>query len=447
MHKILPSIFYLYIFTFWLPGNSIKGVPIKHLLFGALIIMIAIHFLQNFKQNFSETNIISYFKKLFDMKEKRFLKTPYVPMFISSFFIIVWYLYSLFSGNTSSPTQMLVNLISLIGTCFLTYYIIQHKLVDIESIKQWIFITAFVKVGFTLLIEIGIMNFGLTYEQFMNIYAQLDSQPVSMHMESLGMYRIMTPSDSFPFVALGFLIADKGYSKIIRGLTVVSLICFSLIIYSRIIFLQLALTLFIALILRKVNFRNRNDLISIGKLIASLSLMVALAFIIFPRTATNIYDSLTYRLFSEETVKSDNIRDIQADVIFDNIADSPIVGKGLGYYDIEFTRSDIAPYSYELEYFSFIMQFGILGFILIIAMLIYSFYLMINFNIVNLNIRYLIYFNFLFWVVKPFFNPNFLSSNSGSLIATLVVLSIYYFNREQESDLSYPKLTEEKLSE
>ncbi|MHC5268668.1 O-antigen ligase family protein [Enterococcus sp. LJL98] len=306
---------------------------------------------------------------------------------------------------------------------------------NIENVKKWIFITAFVKVGFTLLIEIGIMNFGLSYEQFMNIYAQLDSQPVSMHMEYLGMYRIMTPSDSFPFVALGFLIADKNYSKIIRGLTVISLVCFSLIIYSRIIFLQLALTLFIALILRKIDLKSKHDLINVAKLIGTMFFAIALTFVIFPQATSSIYNSLTYRLFSEETIKSDSIRDIQAEKIFENITESPIIGKGLGYYDPDFTRSDIAPYSYELEYFSFIMQFGILGFILIIIMLIYSFYLMINFNITNLNIKYLLYFNFIFWMVKPLFNPNFLSSNSGSLIATLIILSTYYFNHEKVSNI------------
>ncbi len=98
----------------------------------------------------------------------------------------------------------------------------------------------------------------------------------------------------------------------------------------------------------------------------------------------------------------------------------------IGYYDPEFIRSDIAKYSYELEYLSFLMQFGILGFILIILMLIYSFYLMIDFKITNIKFRYLLYFNFLFWMIKPIFNPNFLSSNSGSLIAVLIILSTYY---------------------
>lgn len=285
---------------------------------------------------------------------------------------------------------------------------------------------SFLKVGFTILIEIGIMRFGLSYEGFMEIYAQLGSHPVSMPIESLGMYRLMTPSDSFPFVALGFLIADKKHTLIFRVLTSLSLIFFAIIVYSRIIFLQLAITLFIALIVRKINFKDMAELKNIVKSIIAICIVISLLIVIFPKETSNIYESLVYRIFSQETVQSDKIRDIQADTLFENISKNPIIGNGLGYYDPEFIRSDIAKYSYELEYLSFLMQFGILGFILIILMLIYSFYLMIDFKITNIKFRYLLYFNFLFWMIKPIFNPNFLSSNSGSLIAVLIILSTYY---------------------
>lgn len=426
MNKILSIIFYLYILTFSLPGNSIIGFPVKQLLFTILIIIITIDFFRKIKKKGVSFFSTTFFKDLFKQRNKNYIRNPLLPMFIAVFFILIWYIYSYLSKNTSSPNQILTNFISLIGTCFIVFYFTKNNLVSIEKAKKWIFITAFIKVGFTILIEIGIMRFGLSYEGFMEIYAQLGSHPVSMHIESLGMRRIMTPSDSFPFVALGFLIADKKHTLIFRVLTSLSLIFFAIIVYSRIIFLQLAITLFIALIVRKINFKDMAELKNIVKSIIAICMVISLLIVIFPKETSNIYESLVYRIFSQETVQSDKIRDIQADTLFENISKNPIIGNGLGYYDPEFIRSDIAKYSYELEYLSFLMQFGILGFILIILMLIYSFYLMIDFKITNIKFRYLLYFNFLFWMIKPIFNPNFLSSNSGSLIAVLIILSTYY---------------------
>lgn len=426
MNKILSIIFYLYILTFSLPGNSIIGFPIKQLLFSILIIIIIIHFFRKIKKKgFSFLSTI-FLKNLFKQRNKKYIRNPLAPMFIAIFSLLIWYIYSCLSKSTSSPNQILTNFISLIGTCFIVFYFTKNNLVSIEKAKKWIFITAFLKVGFTILIEIGIMRFGLSYEGFMEIYAQLGSHPVSMPIESLGMYRLMTPSDSFPFIALGFLIADKRYIPLIRILTVLSLVFFSIIVYSRIIFLQLALTLFIALVVRKINFKDITEYKKIMKSIIAIFMIISLLIVIFPKETSNIYESLMYRIFSQETIESDSIRDVQSEILFDNISNNPIIGKGLGYYDPGFIRSDSAKYSYELEYLSFLMQFGILGFILIILMLIYSFYLMIDFKIANINFRYLLYFNFLFWMIKPIFNPNFLSSNSGSLIAVLIILSKYY---------------------
>lgn len=426
MNKILSIIFYLYILTFSLPGNSIIGFPVKQLLFSILIIIIIIHFFRKIKKKGCSFLSTIFLKNLFKQRNKKNIRNPLAPMFIAIFSLLIWYIYSCLSKSTSSPNQILTNFISLIGTCFIVFYFAKNNLVSIEKAKKWIFITAFLKVGFTILIEIGIMRFGLSYEGFMEIYAQLGSHPVSMHIESLGMYRIMTPSDSFPFIALGFLIADKRYIPLIRILTVLSLVFFSIIVYSRIIFLQLALTLFIALVVRKINFKDITEYKKIMKSIIAIFMIISLLIVIFPKETSNIYESLMYRLFSQETIESDSIRDVQSEILFDNISNNPILGKGLGYYDPEFIRSDSAKYSYELEYLSFLMQFGILGFILIILMLIYSFYLMIDFKIDNINFRYLLYFNFLFWMIKPIFNPNFLSSNSGSLIAVLIILSTYY---------------------
>ena len=91
MNKMLSIIFYLYILTFSLPGNSIIGFPVKQLLFTILIIIITIHFFRKIKKKGVSFFSTSFFKDLFKQRNKNYIRNPLLPMFIAVFFILIWY--------------------------------------------------------------------------------------------------------------------------------------------------------------------------------------------------------------------------------------------------------------------------------------------------------------------------------------------------------------------
>lgn len=405
MNKIANLLFNALILTFALPGNSIYGIPIKQLLFISCLLMVFYHLIK-----FRDNNTINRALML---------------MVLSLASVYAWFVYGTYANGLGTEASMFMSFASLIGTCLVAYYFIFNKIVNVSSAKKWVYIAAFIKIFFTVYIQHQLVNNGMSYERLMEIYASLGSSPITMRIADLGMIRIMTPSDSFSFVALGFLIADKRVSKIFRFITFILLTYFSIIVYSRMIFLQLGLTLIFA-------FIDKNNLMKVIKLAFVTFLLLATFVFFFQETATNIYDSLVFRLFSQETINSDEVRDVQQEVLLSNANENPVFGKGLGYYDKQLIRNSNAKYSYELEYMAFLMQLGIVGFSLIVLLLIFTFYKTINFNVKNNIIRNLLYFNFLFWAIKPFFNPNFLSSNSASTIVVLMIMS-HVFANEQET--------------
>lgn len=404
MKKIASLLFNALIITFALPGNSFYGVPIKQLLFISCLLMVFYHLIK-----FRDNNTIN--KAL-------------LLMVLSLASVYAWFVYGTYANGLGTENSMFMSFASLIGTCLVAYYFIFNKIISVSSAKKWVYISAFIKILFTIYIQHQLVNGGMSFERLMEIYANFGSSPITMRIADLGMIRIMTPSDSFSFVALGFLIADKNVSKVFRFITFVLLTYFSIIVYSRMIFLQLGLTLIFA-------FVDKNNLKKFVKLAFVTFLLLATFVFLFQETATNIYDSLVFRLFSQETINSDEVRDVQQEVLLSNANDNPIFGKGLGYYDKQLIRNSNAKYSYELEYMAFLMQLGIVGFSLIVLLLIFTFYKTINFNVKNNIIRNLLYFNFLFWAIKPFFNPNFLSSNSASTIVVLMIMS-HVFSDEKE---------------
>lgn len=404
MKKIATIFFNGLILTFALPGNSIYGVPIKQLLFLSCLLIVFYH--------------------LIKFRDYKTITKPLILMVVSFVSVYTWFVYGIFVNSLGTENSMLMSFASLIGTCLVAYYFISNKIVDVKSLKNWVYISAFIKILFTVYIQYQLGKGGMSFERLIEIYANLGSSPVTMRIADLEMTRIMTPSDAYSFVALGFLVADKKVSRIIRLITIILLVYFSIIVYSRIIFLQLALTLLFA-------FIDKKNIAKMLKIVFFTLLLVASCTFLFQETATNIYDSVVFRLFSQETITSDEIRDMQQEVLLSNANDKPVLGKGLGFYDNQLIRSSTAKYSYELEYMAFLMQFGIIGFSLIILLLIFSFYKTIKFNIENDIIKNLLYFNFVFWAIKPFFNPNFLSSNSASTIVVLMIMS-YLFSDETE---------------
>lgn len=71
-------------------------------------------------------------------------------------------------------------------------------------------------------------------------------------------------------------------------------------------------------------------------------------------------------VLSSFAAESDDVRQMQMRELMKGIKESPVIGHGFGSYIENFIRSSSLPFSYEIEYLSFVYQMGILGFTIFI---------------------------------------------------------------------------------
>ena len=182
--------------------------------------------------------------------------------------------------------------------------------------------------------------------------------------------------------------------------------------------------------LRERRQQGKKDTIKIA---VTLGVVVIAAVVLLTNKKLNLIGNLSARFNSTSTTISDQIRDEQSYYLWMGFNELPVFGHGAGSYVREYLRSDVILYSYELEYLSFLYQFGIVGFCLIIIPTIYMFARTCLENVNDSNVRILVVVNLLIWIIRPFFNPSFLSSNAGMI---MVVINSYgkYISFEKQKE-------------
>lgn len=84
------------------------------------------------------------------------------------------------------------------------------------------------------------------------------------------------------------------------------------------------------------------------------------------------------KLDEEGAAESNSIKIEQMGKLIEKWKDSPIIGHGYGSYVEGYLRSEVAPFSYEMQFFSMIMKIGVLGMIIWIGFFILQFIEMIK---------------------------------------------------------------------
>ena len=171
------------------------------------------------------------------------------------------------------------------------------------------------------------------------------------------LFRINYISDSIISVAFFFLMTEiySGNKKIDKFILFkLILLSFSaLITMSR---YQWAAFVASILLANLLYFRSRKSIISLA--ISSTCLVLLLL-------QESVQEMILLRFDSKTVDVSDFERILQQKSIYSAIIDYPLLGNGLGYYIPNLIRSDVAKYLYELQIPALIMQFGVLGFILL----------------------------------------------------------------------------------
>lgn len=86
---------------------------------------------------------------------------------------------------------------------------------------------------------------------------------------------------------------------------------------------------------------------------------------------SRVYEAIHMRFFSQNNYQSDADRRIQVDALMDQCERYPFFGNGLGGYTKECIRDIELPHAYEVQWVAFLMQFGLIGVMIILLPLIW----------------------------------------------------------------------------
>ncbi|WP_221070356.1 O-antigen ligase family protein [Vibrio alfacsensis] len=225
------------------------------------------------------------------------------------------------------------------------------------------------------------------------------------------MYRLATSSDIVLTLVFCILLIDYERFKYIYGDIIKIFLPIMLIMilqtYTRALWLMVVFTFFSRLSLRNI-------------LLLILSLMTVA--VILPLLLPNdVYAGITDVVSARATdTGSLDAKFHQSIMLFNEFLKYPLMGKGSGSFVDGYIRSYEQKFQYENQIFAFLMQFGILGFTLLFAVVIFIF-----FRLYNGNAKVIHHVLFALFIFSGFTNPNLII-----VVSSLVYcLFVFYDDR------------------
>jgi hypothetical protein len=131
------------------------------------------------------------------------------------------------------------------------------------------------------------------------------------------------------------------------------------------------------------------------------------------------------RIDAEGAAESNAIKIEQIGELLEKWKGSPIVGYGYGSYVENYLRSEEAPFSYEMQFFSLLMKIGVIGLVIWLAFFALQFIVMIK--IQEKDMIHIIGWLFLLisMVISVQTNPLLISFTGMSVLLFLSLLSVY----------------------
>ena len=410
MKRAIKILYYLLILSFALPSGTLLSFPIKTILSLVLLLLLPL----------CDRKIV------FDQATKIII--------IVLVFLSCWCLMAVGQGFGDTTISFLKNFFSLIIVFWLAFQLPKMGIVSHKSNVRLLGIVSILivleKLATSAALTIGIIKMEQAFSIFSNIFnAELTT--MIMPIGSVTFYRIMLSNDHIPIVWFSFYLFSKARApkKIILLFLMAA---YTFIVYSRVAIAEFAILIltWLVITLRERRQQGKKDTIKIA---VTLGVVAIAAVVLLTNKKLNLIGNLSARFNSTSTTISDQIRDEQSYYLWMGFNELPVFGHGAGSYVREYLRSDVILYSYELEYLSFLYQFGIVGFCLIIIPTIYMFARTCLENVNDSNVRILVVVNLLIWIIRPFFNPSFLSSNAGMI---MVVINSYgkYISFEKQKE-------------
>ena len=269
---------------------------------------------------------------------------------------------------------------------FATLFYIRRAFMTPASIDRLCLYSTLLMAAFKIGILIAVNLFGISLIQALDI---LGFESVTLMIRE-NIFRLQFPSD---FIVLFLLACYSGRRSAVSDiLFVVAVGVVVFLSFSRFIFLCFFVGLFVRMV-----WTGRADLIT------------GISGVLLLGTVISFGDVLVERFVGEGSDVSDDIRVEQVQQLTRQITVNPVFGSGVGASVPNFTRSESLPYSYEVQWYATLMQFGVIG----TAALLLNVTLAVMWRIRGEKSRFCLAVLLAMWVFAGFTNPFITSLGSA----------------------------------
>lgn len=318
-----------------------------------------------------------------------------------------------------------------IATVMMSLNFVHEELTSREKILKIIiyanFFYSFLKVSIVILHFAGVINMWRWFDLIGIRY-------MSMAMLQGNLSRLQTSVDIItPFLLL-FVLQGKALNLgLSRRFTLLYLL-----VSVPAIFLSFSRFLYGVAVVSLILFLFTVNLTRFVKILITTILLavLAVAWVGLDKVQILIYE----RFLSYDNKMSDQVRIEQINALMNELETVPLLGKGLGGYVENLVRDGIIQYSYEVQWVAFLMQFGLMGFMILLIPVLFIFYKLFQppFSRVKQGFLGL----FCIWLLSGFTNPFLISLTSGIVYSIFLLVSdilngCCYETHQEHSQKSY----------
>lgn len=325
-------------------------------------------------------------------------------------FLLFWFLLGTQNGNVfSAPTDQFKLFLITLSVPMMAVYLIQSKITSPQTIFKVIFGSSFFYSFSKILLVV------LHFLKVVNLWEILNLLGVRFMSMSIygGLERIQTSVDIItPFLVLFILHSKtlginlpKGFKALYLSITFLS----NLLSFSRfLIFIY-----FFSFILYGCTLsfpRLLKGTLLFGFLFFATIILIGIE---------HILPVIAMRFNSLDNYYSDQTRFEQMDALLSAHQKVPLLGQGMGGYVESYIRDEELKHSYEVQWFAFLMQFGLIGTSIILLPLIWIAYRLMQVSD-RTSLSFLVLF--LFWLLSGFTNPFLISLTSGIVYSMFILV-------------------------
>ena len=321
-----------------------------------------------------------------------------------------------FNNEEQAVGQFKVFMITLFVTV-VTLFALEERLIAFSTLLKVVIFSNFtysvIKVFLALLHTLGLFDL-LGLMQGLGIRF--------MSMEIIGnLGRLQTSVDILTPFVLFFVLTDKAWGLFLPRLFKSSFVVFAWLSVA----LSFSRFLLVCALLAHVAFwftENRKPLfISLSKFLVILCCLVGF---VGPERVLAVIEK---RFYSSNSLHSDEVRENQVNELMLGFNENPYLGKGMGGWAEKAVRDYKLKFTYEVQWVSFLMQFGLFGLLGLLLPLFLILARLLILPISRLQISLLAMF--LLWLIAGFTNPFLISLTSG------IVYALFYGAAKRQSDI------------